>query len=57
MYLRDPAGNLVEVDWPDVTSLDTARIPELKKLADRFPQEGDALAATLYLERNRRETA
>ena len=57
MYLRDPAGNLVEVDWPDVTSLDTARIPELKKLAERFPQEGEALEATLYLERKQRVTA
>lgn len=53
MYLRDPSGNLVEVDWPDVASLDTARIPELQKLADRFPQVGEALAATLYLERRR----
>jgi hypothetical protein len=22
VYLRDPSGNLVEVDWPDVTTLD-----------------------------------
>ena len=22
MYLRDPAGNLVEVNWPDASSLD-----------------------------------
>ena len=22
MYIRDPAGNLVELDWPDVNNLD-----------------------------------
>ena len=22
MYIRDPAGNLVELDWPDVSTLD-----------------------------------
>lgn len=52
MYLRDPAGNLVELDWPDVTTLDRSRLPELKKLSDSVPQTGDALQATLYLDRS-----
>lgn len=51
MYLRDPGGNLLEVDWPDVNTLDRARIPELRKLSDFAPQEGDALAASLYFDR------
>jgi catechol 2,3-dioxygenase-like lactoylglutathione lyase family enzyme len=51
MYLRDPGGNLVEVDWPDVTTLDTARIPELKTLAAFAEQTGEALEASLYLDR------
>lgn len=51
MYLRDPAGNVVEVDWPDVTTLDTSRIPELKKLSELAPQQGEALKASLYLDR------
>lgn len=51
MYLRDPAGNLIEVDWPDVTTLDRARIPELKPLAAFAPQEGEALEASLYYDR------
>jgi catechol 2,3-dioxygenase-like lactoylglutathione lyase family enzyme len=51
MYLRDPGGNLVEVDWPDVTTLDRSRIPELRKLAEFAEQEGEALAASLYLDR------
>jgi catechol 2,3-dioxygenase-like lactoylglutathione lyase family enzyme len=52
LYLRDPGGNLVEVDWPDVKTLDTSRIPELKRLADRFEQKGENLEATLYLARH-----
>jgi catechol 2,3-dioxygenase-like lactoylglutathione lyase family enzyme len=51
MYLRDPAGNLVEVDWPDVTTLDVARIPEMRKLAEFVQQTGEALEASLYLDR------
>lgn len=51
MYLRDPAGNLVEVDWPDITTLDTTRIPELKKLSQFADQEGEALEASLYYDR------
>lgn len=49
MYIRDPGGNLVELDWPDVTTLDRSVLPEIKKLDDRVPQTGEALRATLYL--------
>ena len=49
MYIRDPAGNLIELDWPDVTTLDRSLFPELKRLGDSVPQTGDALRATLYL--------
>jgi catechol 2,3-dioxygenase-like lactoylglutathione lyase family enzyme len=51
MYLRDPAGNLVELDWPDVTTLDRSVLPELRKLADTVEQTPEGLRATLY--RNR----
>jgi YD repeat-containing protein len=51
MYVRDPAGNLVEVDWPDVSTLDRSLFPDLKRLGDTVPQTGDALRATLYLEK------
>ena len=53
IYLRDPAGHLIEVDWPDVTTLDRSAFPERKKLSDRVPQTGEALAATLYLDRQK----
>jgi YD repeat-containing protein len=32
MYLRDPAGNLVEVNWPDVTRLDRSVVPDIEKV-------------------------
>lgn len=49
MYVRDPGGNLVEVDWPDVSTLDMSVLPDIKKLDDRVPQTGEALRATIYL--------
>jgi YD repeat-containing protein len=32
MYVRDPAGNLVEINWPDVRTLDRAVIPDIRKI-------------------------
>ena len=48
MYLRDPAGNLVEIDWPDVGTLDRSVVTDIEPQPER--QTGDALRATLYLE-------
>ena len=53
LYLRDPGGNLIEVDWPDIEALDRSRLPEIRKLSDKLPQKGDAARATLYLGRQR----
>ena len=47
MYLEDPAGNLIEVDWPDASSLDRSVVP-VARLADMYEQPGEAAAATLY---------
>lgn len=55
MYLRDPAGNLVEVDWPDVRTLDRSIVTDLRRLADVHPQVGENLRATLFLGRDERE--
>ena len=49
LYLRDPAGNLIELDWPDVETLDREVIGELPKLADAIEQTPAASGATLYL--------
>src|SRR5262245_56250214 len=50
MYLRDPAGNLVEVNWPDATTLPADVRAASAALADEIPQTGDAGIATLYVE-------
>jgi YD repeat-containing protein len=49
-YVRDPAGNLVEVNWPDVTTLDETVAARLIRLDDLVPQTGEARTARLYLE-------
>jgi lactoylglutathione lyase len=48
LYLRDPGGNLVELDWPDVTTLDPKVVGEIPKLADAVPQTEEGMRATLY---------
>jgi lactoylglutathione lyase len=48
MYIRDPAGNLVEVNWPDVSTLDRSVITTISRIADERPQSGEATSATLY---------
>jgi catechol 2,3-dioxygenase-like lactoylglutathione lyase family enzyme len=49
VYIRDPGGNLVELDWPDVTTLDPAVFGEIPKLGDAVPQTDEGKRATLYL--------
>ncbi len=49
MYVRDPAGNLVEINWPDVTTLDRSVVTGIEKRD--VPQTGAALRATLHLHR------
>jgi catechol 2,3-dioxygenase-like lactoylglutathione lyase family enzyme len=51
MYLRDPAGNLVEVDWPDVSSLDRSVVTDIRQLSDERPQSPEALRAKLFFNR------
>ena len=48
MYIRDPAGNLVEIDWPDVSTLDRSVVTQISRLEDERPQTGEAAGATLY---------
>ena len=49
LYFRDPGGNLIELNWPDVETLDRSKYPELTRLADQIPQSAEALRARLYL--------
>jgi catechol 2,3-dioxygenase-like lactoylglutathione lyase family enzyme len=48
MYLRDPAGNLVEVDWPDADGVDRSVVTDWRNLEEQVPQTGEAAVATLY---------
>jgi len=48
MYLRDPAGNLVEIDCPDVSMLEPDVQAECGRLEDEVAQTGEASRATLY---------
>ena len=48
MYIRDPAGNLVEIDWPDVSTLDGSVVTNIRKLSEDIEQSEEALRATLY---------
>ncbi len=38
LYLRDPAGNMVEVNWPDAGKLDRSVVGEIQKI-DAKPGE------------------
>jgi catechol 2,3-dioxygenase-like lactoylglutathione lyase family enzyme len=53
LYFRDPAGNLIELNWPDAETLDRSRYPELRRLSDHVPQTVESERAVLYLERSR----
>jgi catechol 2,3-dioxygenase-like lactoylglutathione lyase family enzyme len=47
MYIRDPAGNMVEVNWPNVTTLDRSVVTEEIWKVDA--ETSEAAKATLYL--------
>jgi len=48
LYLRDPAGNLVEIDWPDASSLSEETLADVLPLETAVEQAGDAARATLF---------
>ena len=49
LYFRDPADNLVELNWPDADLLDRSKYPELLRLADHIDQGPENKGAELYL--------
>jgi lactoylglutathione lyase len=51
LYFHDPAGNLIELNWPDADEIDRSRYP-ISKLVDRVPQTTESAQAVLYLERS-----
>lgn len=56
LYMRDPAGNLLEIDWPDAATLDRSVVAGIHRLDDEREQPGEAAVATLYPTRNTGET-
>jgi YD repeat-containing protein len=48
LYARDPAGNLLEVNWPDASTVDREVVGEIRRRADDIAQSEEALRATLY---------
>ena len=49
LYLRDPAGNLVEIDTPGASRLPDELRGVMKPLADVHPQTDENLRARLYV--------
>ncbi|HEU4495331.1 MAG TPA: VOC family protein [Rubrobacteraceae bacterium] len=35
LYVRDPAGNMVEINWPDIATLDRSVVTHVEKVAGR----------------------
>lgn len=48
MYLRDPGGNLIEIDHPDIATLDRTVVTRVTKLASVIEQGPEASRATLF---------
>jgi lactoylglutathione lyase len=47
MYLHDPAGNLIELNFPDASQVDRTIVP-MAHIEDERPQEGERQLARLY---------
>lgn len=50
LYIRDPGGNLVEVNHPDARTLSDNVRREMVRLSDRLPQDDANRRAALYLD-------
>jgi len=51
MYIRDPAGNCIELDTPDAAALDRSVVTDIRPLA--LPQSDEDRRSTLFLTRRR----
>ena len=48
LYARDLAGNLLELNWPDASTVDREVVGEIRRRAEDTAQSEEALRATLY---------
>jgi catechol 2,3-dioxygenase-like lactoylglutathione lyase family enzyme len=51
MYIRDPSGNMVEIDWPDASSLDEEIREQIVDRSELVSQDDVADDATLFFDR------
>jgi len=51
LYVIDPAGNLVEIDWVDASQIDRSVVTEMQRISDRGPQSEESLRSSLFLEK------
>jgi hypothetical protein len=51
MYVRDPGGNLLELDWPDVNRAGPAVRRDLRPLPNAQNEEN--MRSTLFLDKER----
>jgi YD repeat-containing protein len=51
LYLRDPAGNLIEIVWPDARTLAPDTVADMRSRNADHPQSAENLKATLFLSR------
>lgn len=49
-YVRDPAGNLVEIDTPGASRLPEALRSQIKRLEDMREQTGENMSARLFVD-------
>jgi hypothetical protein len=47
-YIRDPAGNLVEIDYPDADEIDESVVTNLRVREDVTPRPADEAEPALY---------
>jgi hypothetical protein len=51
MYLRDPADNLIEIDWPDARALESRIREDLTRRTALVASTPEAHSSTLYVDR------
>jgi lactoylglutathione lyase len=54
LYIRDPAGNLIEVNWPDAASINRLVVTDIRRLADIHAQNEANRIAKLSLQQAKR---
>ncbi len=49
LYLRDPAGNLIEINWPDARTIDRSVVTDIRSLAEMHRQSEENRRGVLSL--------